>query len=564
MANIVITTSFVSHSSFDRPKRKEKDKKSSVKRKVGSRLREKQFLELSKKEQKSYLERFPKSKHRKLLNGDKEGKKEKPEASKKKSKKGEEKNKFTKKISREEFDNLDSKDQKAYKKAYPNDSFTGKKHHVLKKKNIVQQNKTGEFGETPLDGSENATDVKKARQLANKGTKQEREEAKQDLRHSVTPEAVKAVAESTPDDVAQTAQSMKKYRDNNVADIKKSFENKHEQVPIEHEDLEQAKANFEKQIEDDEDNEEWSEDEASATRKLLDRLKPGANNKLSKKDRERLDRVSSKKTKKKKNDPFWKKDIKVLKGIMSGEQVEPDGRSNASLALGLVARYALIAAGGYALAMGAGPAALEVSKALIEQWNDFSIASANAPDGIEDEDEEELSPEDKEDQETKETLGMIYDAVADHIQNMDHDSFVQNISKTFTKFEATAASVSRISYRCLPEERKLPVNQKSQWSVFLGKDCVGRIKADPDAKLRSYNLRIWHPIVLEDRFDPFEFPHLDTSNESTDMNEPFVLTNDEPEEQHNLELHHPSLMTMYEARNFIRNIIHADSSDSIG
>jgi len=567
MATIVINKAFVAEASLEKPSklRKKRDdlKSHSKKKKPGSRLRKPQFLELSKKAQGEYLERFPKSTHRNLLVGNKGKADEKPVPNKK-GPKAEEKNKHTKKISRDVFDRMEKKEQKEYKKTYPNDSFVGKKHHVAKKKNIVQQNKTGNSGETVLDGTEKDSDVKKRRKAANAANKQERDEAKQDLRHSITPEAVKALEESTPEDFAQTAKSMKKNRTANIADIKKSLENRHEFVPLEADDIEQASANLDKQVQD--EDADWSEDEIKSTKKLLKRIKPKTNNKMSKKDRDRLDRVSSKKTKRKKNPPFWKKDFQVLKAIMSGEQVEPEGRSNASLAINIVARYALMAAAGYALSMGAGPAALHVTKTLVEQWGDLSSqASAGSPSGIEDEEEEELSPEQKEDQDTTETLGIIYDAVADQVAHMDHEAFKEDVSKTFNKFERSessnfdpeivASAMRRISYRCLPDERTLSINQKTEWGVFTGKRCVGRIKAEPNAKLRSFNLRIWQPVIYEDNFDAIEFPHLDTANESQDMNEPFILTDDEPENVHNLELHHPTLMTMHEARSWMRSII---------
>jgi len=439
----------------------------------------------------------------------------------------------------------------------------GKKHHVAKKKNIVQQNKTGDSGETVLDGNEKDSDVKKRRKSADAANNQERDEARQDIRHSITPEAVKALEQSTPEDFAQTAKSMKKNRTANIADIKKSLDNRHEFVPLDEEDIQQASANLDKQVQD--EDADWSEDEIKSTKKLLKRVKPKTNNKMSKKDRDRLDRVSSKKTKSKKNPPFWKKDFQVLKAIMSGEEAEPEGRSNASLAINIVARYALMAAAGYALSLGAGPAALHVTKTLIEEWGNLSSQASSGPSGIEDEEEEELSPEQKEDQDTTNTLGLIYDAVADQIAHMDHEAFTEDVSKTFNKFERSessnfdpeivASAMRRISYRCLPDERTLSINQKTEWGVFTGKRCVGRIKAEPNAKLRSFNLRIWQPVIYEGNFDPIEFPHLDTANESQDMNEPFILTDDEPENEHNLELHHPTLMTMHEARSFMRSII---------
>lgn len=115
--------------------------------------------------------------------------------------------------------------------------------------------------------------------------------------------------------------------------------------------------------------------------------------------------------------------------------------------------------------------------------------------------------------------------------------------------------MSRISYRCLPEERRTPIAEKSQWNVYNGSHCVGCIRATDTAKTRSHNLRVWQPVLYEESFNPIEFPHVDMEDELDSLNEPFVMTNDDTECEHNLELHHPTLMTMYEARQWIRSIV---------
>lgn len=119
--------------------------------------------------------------------------------------------------------------------------------------------------------------------------------------------------------------------------------------------------------------------------------------------------------------------------------------------------------------------------------------------------------------------------------------------------------MSRISYRCLPEERKLPVAEKTQWNVYLGNDCVGCIIADKREakKERSHSLRVWRAVIYSG-FDPFEFPHADPDDELDSVDEPYVMTNDDKEASHNLELHAPSLMTMTEARNWLRSIVKGD------
>lgn len=115
--------------------------------------------------------------------------------------------------------------------------------------------------------------------------------------------------------------------------------------------------------------------------------------------------------------------------------------------------------------------------------------------------------------------------------------------------------MSRISYRCLPEERSIPVNNKTFWKVCRGNSEIGYIRAVPDTKLISPSLRIWEPVVFESEFDPLEFPHSDSAK---DMVEPYVCTNDDPELDHQLELHSNSLMSLNEARLWMRTITRSD------
>lgn len=118
--------------------------------------------------------------------------------------------------------------------------------------------------------------------------------------------------------------------------------------------------------------------------------------------------------------------------------------------------------------------------------------------------------------------------------------------------------MSRISYRCLPEERKLPIAERTQWDVYVGGRCVGCIRALKNGKRKSHAIRVWSPTIYEGFFSPFEFPHADEDDDPDELSEPYVLTNDEPEIEHQLELHHPTLMTMHEARQWVRSIVNQE------
>lgn len=115
--------------------------------------------------------------------------------------------------------------------------------------------------------------------------------------------------------------------------------------------------------------------------------------------------------------------------------------------------------------------------------------------------------------------------------------------------------MARISYRCLPEERGVPISQKSFWKIYRGDKEIGCIKSDENAKLIAPNLRVWEPVIYESEFDPMEFPH---SDDAEGMKEPYVCTNDDEECEHQLELHPNSKMTLNESRTWVRNITRSE------
>lgn len=111
----------------------------------------------------------------------------------------------------------------------------------------------------------------------------------------------------------------------------------------------------------------------------------------------------------------------------------------------------------------------------------------------------------------------------------------------------------RISYRCLPEERRLSLEKKSRWNVYSDGEWVGHIVAEN--KRTGVDIRIWKPSVYEGSFNPFEFPHVNTEEEVHSLNEPCVVPNNDDDDDCQMELRMPSLMTINEARIWVRNII---------
>ncbi len=111
---------------------------------------------------------------------------------------------------------------------------------------------------------------------------------------------------------------------------------------------------------------------------------------------------------------------------------------------------------------------------------------------------------------------------------------------------------SRISYRCLADERTLPVAERTHWDVRYNNKNIGYIKVKDDHTLtnnRSHSVRVWQAHLTKG-FNPFEFPHAEDGEVT---NEPFIITNDDMQIDHNLELRNPQMMTMKEARSWVAN-----------
>lgn len=112
----------------------------------------------------------------------------------------------------------------------------------------------------------------------------------------------------------------------------------------------------------------------------------------------------------------------------------------------------------------------------------------------------------------------------------------------------------RITYKCPREQRSKPLAQRTQWDVYRGEQCIATIdtKNEPSSE-RSHSLRIWNARLRGNVFDPFDFPHVD---ESEDMKQPFVIV-----EGSDTVLVNPQPMTMKEARSWIRQVALRGSND---
>lgn len=510
--------------SLSKPPARKRGRKASSKVSPASgkmpRMGSHEFVKANKTTQKKYLEAYPMSSHRFLLSGQTKpkGAAPAPDVEKKKPKKP----KTLKRISRAEYDRLDKKAQKAYDKEYNSSKrrkFIGKKHFATHKRNAINRRK-----------EELAARPKLVNRLARLSAAQEeatnrhRTAAQRDLKAGITPEAVKAVTSLTHNDTKQGAETLRANKSKTL----KSFEDKLEEDRLDSLEItDDDRERIQQKIDEGKDPNADELEDAIKAKKPTKKQKKVVEDELDQKPQN-----------------FFQRDLAAMRKIISGERVEPKGKHNFIIAGGILGKYMMMASGVALLAMGAAPLALHIAKTLWDTWGE---STANS-DGDEDY-----------------GIDRLYDAITDHLQNMDIDDLHSSVAKTKFVSESSAAAAKtlrekanapRISYRAVPEEKEFALHDRTRLRVMLDKNEVGRIYADYDGDIQK-NLRIWRAYVTSG-FNALEFPHLD---EPGDTREPYIITNDDADVEHNLELHCPTLMTLAEARNWVCSIIERDTGD---
>lgn len=388
------------------------------------RLTKDEFLKLGKSEQRRYLEVYPKSSHR-FAEGRRKPKGRPAEKSQRTNRETDRQEKFPRKITRDEFDRLGRKEQREYKKKYPENSFRGIKHFVTKRRNVVQKNKTGDYGETVFDGSEPRAHAVERRKMRRRVEQLGRDESRQSLRHGITQESVQAATSSKPEDLYTVSENLKRNRSANLSSIEDSLDST-VHVQFDSKQAESALRRLKQQELD--EAEDWDPKDLKRVEKLLKDPDP---KKLSAEDKDLLERVVSEREKRNKiereNMSWWRRDLNTVMKVMRGEKVDPQGKSNAALLVSVISRYAMIAGGVVALSMGAAPVALYMAQSLFESWGEF-----NATAGSDDETDEDQ-------------LGAVYDAIADFVQHVDHEEMVTFLNKGFREFGPKGSQISESS-----------------------------------------------------------------------------------------------------------------------
>lgn len=400
--------------------RRPRSQPSVSRKKEKGRLSEEEFGHLSMAEKRRYLENYPSSKH------NRQGAKAKQEAKTKSDKQNVDDRaniargkmsveqrayQFNKKITREEFDKLDKKDQKAYLSKYPNDSFTGKKHFIAKKKGAAKKKK----GPIDVSGLKDDKDTR-----ANQNMSGARKSAKKELGKGITKGAVDAVTKIETRHVRNAADALSISKEENISTIRDSLASDYCVV----DPSEESKSELIKVL--DRNKEKWDPADYRRVVTLLERKSSGEEKRTTEDDKELLRRVRAMRAAEQDNEnytPFWKQDLSTTMKIMANESVTPEERSNAMLFTAEFVRFVLLSSGVVFFTTGASPAALQMTQDIFQSW-DALQSEASAKESAED------------------NLNELYDMVVSHLKHMDVDDFVTDLKASFKEYSDTGMEVS--------------------------------------------------------------------------------------------------------------------------
>jgi hypothetical protein len=268
---------------------------------------------------------------------------------------------------------------------------------------------------------------------------------------------------------------------------------------------------------------------------------------------------------------FWRRDWAAMKKILAGEQVFPDGKpgsgkgkgrkagsrpgsfsSSNLMVLGtIIAKYAVIVTAMWALSMGAAPAALHVMLKLKESWGSLDISpDENVP-------EEHRSGSwgafgsASKDMTDEEAVSVFYDLITDQLLHTNADELHEDIASLFPKFVANASASGRVTFRCKPNERALPISAKSYWDIYYNDALAGRMETNSKS-----DSKLWTSVLYENGFNPLHYPHLEYEEASlSQTDEPFVLIDEGDERENDMELHNPTPMPLNDARAWIKRVV---------
>lgn len=452
------------------------------------RLNKEAFLKLAKQAQKRYLETYPRSKHRYLLNG---GKKAKIIGQPKNAKLPKAEPAKLRKLSRDEFNALDDKGKKRYNERFP------KSGHVPRfrkgRKDMTKKR---------VDGKESRKDAGKRRAEEGLKVDKQRMTMHDEGAGTINKQSVKALAAIRPEQLKQGATNINNNRDEIHGLVDQEIQNRPNlfgrglasvrdmmQGNLLDDDVidgEFEEVDDESQAEDsdgrpmhDEDGKPISkkkkraaEDEAGPDPSLDDEDEEKPRSKKKKRDLSDESEEDSEKRKKKKK----KKKKKDSKKKRDGQAV-----------LGAVAKFALLGAGVALLAIGAGPLGMIIGRGLIDVWSSMeSTAGAN-----QEKTQEELDHD---------TVDEILTQTVSYMRNMDLDDIRAGSDDLF---QAIASSNIDLYNECFSTMLPL-VNGRPRGRP--GKNFFGASNVDVDTMANALKNRLGKLNVL-DHFDHVDDEH---------------------------------------------------------
>lgn len=454
------------------------------------RLNKEAFLKLAKQAQKRYLETYPRSKHRYLLNG---GKKAKIIGQPKNAKLPKAEPAKLRKLSRDEFNALDDKGKKRYNERFP------KSGHVPRfrkgRKDMTKKR---------VDGKESRKDAGKRRAEEGLKVDKQRMTMHDEGAGTINKQSVKALANIRPEQLKQGATNINNNRDEihglvdqeiqsrpnlfgrglaSVRDMMQGGMLDDDVIDGEFEEVDddgQATDRDGKPMHDadgkpiSKKQKRQTEDEAGDDPSLdpddEDDDKPRSKKKkrdlAGESDDERSDRKKKKKKKK-------QKDTKKKR----------DGQA----VLGAVAKFALLGAGVALLAIGAGPLGMIIGRGLMDVWSAMESNAAANPEKT----QEELDHD---------TVDEILTQTVSYMRNMDLDDIRTGSDHLF---QAIASSQQDIYNECF--STLLPLVQERPRGR-PGKNFFGSTNVDVDTMANALKNRLGKLNML-DHFDHVDDEH---------------------------------------------------------
>lgn len=397
------------------------------------RLNKEAFLKLAKQAQKRYLETYPRSKHRYLLNG---GKKAKIIGQPKNARLPKAEPAKLRKLSRTEFNALDDKGKKRYNERFP-------------KSGHVPRFRTGrkDMSKKRVDGKESRKDAGKRRAADMATVDKQRNTMHDEGAGTINKQSVMALSQIRPEQLKQGATNINNNRDEIHSLVDQEIQRRPNlfgrglasvrdmmQGGLLDDDV--IDGEFD-EVEDDTqavdaDGSPLHDDEGKPISKKQKRAaedEAGPDPSLDPDDEDDEDKPRSKKKKRdladEDDEDRKKRKKKKKKKKKKDEKKKRDGQA----VLGAIAKFALLGAGVALLAIGAGPLGMVIGRGLLEMWTSIESTSAS---GVE-KTQEELDHDTVEEILTQTTSYMknmdlndlhassqhLFKAIASHVPNID-------------------------------------------------------------------------------------------------------------------------------------------------